>query len=224
MSFIESGDTALLPMPESLLPGLAGNVEASLALPDGTSVPAATAAATSPTASAPAVPTSPQAAPQTRTVAEPAPSVPAQTATTASVAAVQRDTTAFPARPTATVAQVGKPAAMPHAPSAAGSIGSAIFALAMVIGLILALAWLARRMPGLRGTAAGSSLRVVGSLALSPRERLVVVAIGDTQLALAVGTGGTRTLHTLSEPLPVAASAGPSAFAQVLSQHFGKKA
>ena len=125
---------------------------------------------------------------------------------------------------TATVAHIGKPAAVPHAPSAAGSIGSTFFALIMVIGLILALAWLAKRMPGFRGGAGNSALRVVGSLALSPRERLVVVAVGDTQLVLGVGAGGTRTLHTLSEPLPVAEPAGMPAFAQVLSQHFGKKA
>jgi len=50
-----------------------------------------------------------------------------------------------------------------------------------------------------------------------------VIAVGDTQLLLGVGAGGTRTLHTLSEPLPVAASTTP-AFAQLLAQHFGKKA
>ncbi|KQY52876.1 hypothetical protein ASD14_09105 [Lysobacter sp. Root494] len=113
---------------------------------------------------------------------------------------------------------------MPQPPAAAGSIGSAVLALVMVIGLILALAWLAKRMPGLRGGSASSALRVIGSLALSPRERLVVVAVGDTQLVLGVGAGGTRTLHTLSEPLPVTETAGTPAFAQLLSQHFGKKA
>jgi flagellar protein FliO/FliZ len=132
--------------------------------------------------------------------------------------------TAFAGPKTATVAQIGKPAAMPHSPSAAGSIGSAVVALAMVIGLILALAWIAKRMPGLRGGAGSNALRIVGSLALSPRERLVVVAVGETQLVLGVGAAGTRTLHTLSEPLPVAQAAAPSAFAQVLAQHFGKKA
>jgi flagellar protein FliO/FliZ len=131
--------------------------------------------------------------------------------------------TAF-AEKTATVAQIGKPTSMPQAPAAAGSIGSAVLALVMVVGLILALAWLAKRMPGFRGGSAGSALRVVGSLALSPRERLVVVAVGNTQLVLGVGAGGTRTLHTLSEPLPMPETGGTPAFAQLLSQHFGKKA
>lgn len=147
----------------------------------------------------------------------------AQAATQPAANASTSAKSAFAAK-TATVAQIGKPAAMPQAPAAAGSIGSAVVALVMVIGLILALAWLAKRMPGFRGGSASSALRVVGSLALSPRERLVVVAVGNTQLVLGVGAGGTRTLHTLSEPLPVAEPTGTPAFAQLLSQHFGKKA
>ncbi|HVI58822.1 MAG TPA: flagellar biosynthetic protein FliO [Luteimonas sp.] len=115
---------------------------------------------------------------------------------------------------------------MPHAPGGAGSIGGALFALVLVVGLILALAWLARRMPGFGGGArANPALRVVGSLPLGPRERVVVVAVGQTQLLLGVGAGGTRTLHTLDAPLPEPAAArGTPAFAQLLAQHFGKKA
>jgi flagellar protein FliO/FliZ len=107
-------------------------------------------------------------------------------------------------------------------PATAGSIGGAVFALVFVIGLIVALAWLAKRIPGFGG-ASNPALRIVGSLALGPRERLVVVAVGQTQLLLGVGAGGTRTLHTLEQPLPVAEPATP-AFAQLLAQHFGKKA
>ncbi|MGH8077532.1 MAG: flagellar biosynthetic protein FliO [Lysobacter sp.] len=111
---------------------------------------------------------------------------------------------------------------MPQSPATAGSLGGAVVALVLVVGLILALAWLAKRLPGLAGTS-NPALRVVGSLSIGPRERVVVVAIGDTQLLLGVGAGGTRTLHTLTEPLPIAASTTP-AFAQLLAQHFGKKA
>lgn len=129
-------------------------------------------------------------------------------------------TAASHAVPTTTTAHVAVPAAT--SPATAGSIGGAVFALVFVIGLIVALAWLARRMPGF-GSASNPALRIVGSLALGPRERLVVVAVGQTQLLLGVGAGGTRTLHTLEQPLPVTEPATP-AFAQLLAQHFGKKA
>lgn len=216
MSFIESRDSVLAPMAASM-PGLAIGSDASLAMLAAEAAPGATAGASATPRAAPSEPRKPGAA----RVEVPAAAKPAATV---DMQSVQRGVV-FPAKDsTATVAHAGKPVDAPKAPSTAGSIGSTLFALALVIGLIFGMAWLARRMPGLRGAAAGSSLRVLGSLALSPRERLVVVAVGNTQLVLGVGAGGTRTLHTLSEPLPVAEPAGPSAFAQVLSQHFGKKA
>lgn len=221
MSFIESRETVLPPLPVNLTALAAGDASLSM-------LEAQTAAATGPvagTTAGEAVDAAPVQQPPQKTQADTKAEVPVAAKAVADAPAVQRGAT-FPAHPaTATVAQVGKPVASPHAPSAANSIGSTVFALVLVIGLIFALSWLAKRLPGFRGTAAaGASLRVVGSLALSPRERLVVVAVGDTQLVLGVGTGGTRTLHTLSEPLPTSAANGTSAFAQVLSQHFGRKA
>ena len=111
------------------------------------------------------------------------------------------------------------------APSAAGAVGGTVFALVFVLGLILALAWLAKRMPGLAG-ASNPSLRLVASLSLGPRERVVVVDVGGTQLLLGVGAGGTRALHTLDAPLPASERPQRAAlppFAQLLAQQFGKK-
>ena len=125
-------------------------------------------------------------------------------------------------------ASVGVPA-KPHTfgkPSEGPGIGGAVFALILVVSLILGLGWLARRMPGFGRMAGGNALRVVASLALGPRERVVVVDVGGTQLLLGVGQGGMRHLHTLAEPLPTAqVSQGNPAtpFAQLLAQHFGKK-
>ncbi|MBW3551280.1 MAG: flagellar biosynthetic protein FliO [Proteobacteria bacterium] len=120
---------------------------------------------------------------------------------------------------TATTQQTAQP--LPDAaPSSAGAVGSAVLALLLVVALILALAWLARRMPGAVASS-NKSLRVVASLAVGQRERVMVVDVGGTQLLLGVGPGGTRTLHTLAEPLP--AHDAPAPFAQLLAQQFGKK-
>lgn len=111
-------------------------------------------------------------------------------------------------------------------PSAAGAVGGTVFALLFVLGLVLALAWLAKRMPGIAGNS-NPALRVVASLPLGPRERVVVVDVGGQQLLLGVGAGGTRALHTLETPLPVVERGQRLAvppFAQLLAQHFGKKA
>ena len=132
------------------------------------------------------------------------------------------DLVAMPLARASTASMTQAPGFAPPA-SGAGAVGGGVMALLLVVGLILALAWLARRMPGVGAATVGNpALRVVGSLALGPRERVVVVEVGQTQLLLSVGAGGTRALHTLAEPLP-ATDATPSPFASLLAQHFGKK-
>ena len=135
------------------------------------------------------------------------------------------------AKHTATVGHPSKPQTFAKQPEGPG-IGGALFALILVVSLILALGWLARRMPGFtRATGGGNALRIVGSLTLGPRDRVVVVDVGGTQLLLGVGQNGMTTLHTLTEPLPVAqpSQGTPSLqnlatpFAQLLQKHLGKK-
>ena len=145
------------------------------------------------------------------------------------VAQAQADSTAtatrgvsFPVRP-ANTAQVAARPATPASGVDAGSIGGAVFSLLLIIGLILALGWLAKRMPGMKRGANAGQLKVVASVALGPRERAVVLDVGGRQLLVGVGQGGVRTLHTLEHPLPVVESTAPSPFAQVLAQHFGRK-
>nr|WP_133501807.1 flagellar biosynthetic protein FliO [Lysobacter terrigena] len=179
----------------------------------------------------PAVPSSTNAAPANATTvntATPADVAPAAASTVAPATTTAPSTpvvdpahkVAFPLR-TTTTAQVAHPAA--HSPADAGSIGGAVFSLLLVIGLILGLGWLAKRMPGMKAGGGSSQLKVVASVALGPRERAVVLDINGQQLLVGVGQGGVRTLHTLEHPLPVAESTAPSVFAQVLAQHFGKK-
>lgn len=138
-------------------------------------------------------------------------------ATTASISA-----SATPAKTFATT-QAARPAPA-ASPADAGSLGGTVFALLLVVGLILALGWLAKRMPGFGRGASNNGLRMVASLPIGARERVVVVEVGTTQLLLGVGPGGTRTLHTLEQPLPEAGPTQAPQFAQLLAQHFGKKA
>lgn len=152
--------------------------------------------------------------------------MPKASATAIGHEAVAAQTTAQPIGRPATdkTAQVVQPgSALPAAaPSSAGSIGGAVLALVLVVGLIVALGWFARRMPGIGG-ASNPALKVLGSLSLGPRERVVVVAVGDTQLLVGTGATGTRVLHTLDTPLPVPEAKPTPVFAQVLAQQFGKK-
>ena len=118
--------------------------------------------------------------------------------------------------------RVAAPAARP--PAAAGpGLAGAFFALLLVLGLILGLAWLLKRMPG-SGLRPAEGLRVVASLPLGTKEREVVVEVGGRQLLLGVSAGGVSLLQELPEPLPPAeAPRLPNLkelpnFAQLLSQ------
>lgn len=158
---------------------------------------------------------------RTGTAGAPAASAAATANVVAPASVQQRPILSMPPRPAQATAHVAQPA-KGEAPSAAGAVGGTLFALVLVVGLIFGLAWIARRMPGVAGRG-NARLRVVASLALGPRERVVVVDVGGTQLLLGVGAGGTRTLHTLETPLPAEAPSQPAPFAQLLAQHFGKK-
>jgi flagellar protein FliO/FliZ len=97
------------------------------------------------------------------------------------------------------------PCAHAQAPaSAAGpSLTPLLTGLAVVLGLIGAAAWLLRRA-GLTQNASTSGLRVVGQLALGPRERLVVIEVGDRRWLLGVSAAGIARLGTL----PAASQSG----------------
>jgi flagellar protein FliO/FliZ len=82
-------------------------------------------------------------------------------------------------------------------------------ALALVLGLLGASAWLARRT-GLAPRNAGNALRVVSQLALGPRERVVLVEAGDRWFLLGVGAGGVRRLGTLAREPTAGASGAPA--------------
>jgi flagellar protein FliO/FliZ len=82
----------------------------------------------------------------------------------------------------------------------AGALIRLIVGLALVLGLIVGLAWLLRRTGGV-GQHLGGQLRVLGGLSVGQRERVVLVQVGKTQLLLGVAPGRVQTLHVLDQPL-----------------------
>ncbi len=83
--------------------------------------------------------------------------------------------------------------------------------LSLAAGAVAALLWMAllllRRLRPDGLAAGGGDCRILRSLPVGPRERILVVAIGPRQLVLGVGNAAVSLLCELNEPLP-AASAG----------------
>lgn len=96
-------------------------------------------------------------------------------------------------------------------PDATVSAWAPVLALMLVLGVILALAWVVSRLrlPGLRQAV---PMRVVGAMPLGPRERLVVVEIQDRWHVLGVTA---HTIQPIAEmprgELPATASPGSAA-------------
>ena len=77
-----------------------------------------------------------------------------------------------------------------------GAVLQTLVGLAVVIGLVFACAWLARRF-GFQHVRRGGPLKVVSSVGLGAKESATIVEIGDTWLVLGVAPGNVRLLHTL---------------------------
>jgi flagellar protein FliO/FliZ len=70
----------------------------------------------------------------------------------------------------------------------------------LVLGLIVAIAWLLKRS-GRFQMAAGGGLRILGGLSMGARERVVLLQVGETQMLVGVAPGRVQTLHVLDKPL-----------------------
>lgn len=84
-----------------------------------------------------------------------------------------------------------------------------LLSLAAVIGLILVLAFVLRRLPGM-GVARSGELRVVGSVPVGSRERVVLVEAGGNRMLVGVAPGRVQALYVLpAEGAADSASAVP---------------
>ncbi len=105
-------------------------------------------------------------------------------------------------------------------------LGKTAVSLAVVVGVILLLAWLVRRF-NLHQGGSGKHLRVVGSVAVGQRERVVLVEVDKTWLVLGVGGGQVNRLHelpALSTPDDAPDTPrGGSAFAARLAQSLAQR-
>ncbi|MDX1519666.1 MAG: flagellar biosynthetic protein FliO [Gammaproteobacteria bacterium] len=85
-------------------------------------------------------------------------------------------------------------------PLSASALGQVITGLLLVIVIIFVITWVIRRVPGLQNMGQGT-IRIIDSLPLSQRERILLVQINRQQLLLGVTSQHISTLHVLDEPV-----------------------
>ena len=173
------------------------------------------------------------AAPAASAAVASAPAVAAETAEAASIAAEKpaavADTAAVAA--SATALPVLPPAApMAMAPTtSAGSLLQTILALLFVLALLIGLAWFMKRY-GPKVMGGNNKMRVVSSLNLGGRERIVLVEVADQWIVVGASPGRINALATMprqeGEPPSLStAQNGPAAanFSEWLKQTIEKR-
>ena len=106
-----------------------------------------------------------------------------------------------------TAMAAARPIEVPSVVSTGGMIKITL-SLLLVLAAIVAVAWLLKRM-NVAQQGRGNLLKVISSVAVGQRERIVLIEINETWLLVGVGPGQIRTLHTLAKddtvsPLPEA--------------------
>jgi flagellar protein FliO/FliZ len=156
-------------------------------------------------------------------------------ASAAAEVAVEKAAAVPAAAETAPSPAAALPAMPPGAPmtmaptSSAGSLLQTIFALVFVLALLIGLAWFMKRY-GPKVMGGNNKMRVVSSLNLGGRERIVLVEVADQWIVVGASPGRVNALATMprqeGEPPQLAtAQNGPAAanFSEWLKQTIEKR-
>lgn len=176
------------------------------------------------------------AAPAAAAVASASAPVPAPAATAAdSTPAPATAEKATAAADTAAAPTAALPAMPPGAPmtmapaTSAGSLLQTIVALVFVLALLIGLAWFTKRY-GPKAMGGNARMRVVSSLNLGGRERIVLIEVADQWIVVGASPGRVNALATMPRqegdlPPPAAAQNGPAAanFSEWLKQTIEKR-
>jgi flagellar protein FliO/FliZ len=118
-------------------------------------------------------------------------------------------------------APVAAPVAAPAVDSGAELV-RVLISLLGVVALIFFVGWLSRRAQA-RIRPGGRKIRVIESLPVGIKEKVMLIEVGGTQLLVGASpTGGLRTLHVLDTPVQEDAAPldgqAPRGFRDILSQ------
>ena len=102
-------------------------------------------------------------------------------------------------------------------PLSVGSLAQLTLSLAAIVALIFAISWALKRFK-LAGPRVRGAIAVLDELAVGPRDRIMLIQVGDAQVLVGVGTAGVVSLTPLAKPIVVNESGAPPAFADRLRE------
>lgn len=72
-----------------------------------------------------------------------------------------------------------------------------ILGLSLVVAIIVGIGWLTRRYTSLR-TGPGSAIEIKSGVSVGPKERVLLVEVGEEQILIGVAPGNVTKLHVLA--------------------------
>ncbi len=107
--------------------------------------------------------------------------------------------------------------AQPASPLSMGSLSQLTLSLIAVVALILAISWALKRLK-LAGPRGSGQIAVLDELSVGPRERIVLVRVGESQVLVGISASGLVPLTPLAVPIALKGGGNPPAFAERLRE------
>jgi flagellar protein FliO/FliZ len=105
--------------------------------------------------------------------------------------------------------------AQPASPLSVGSLAQLTLSLIAIVALILAISWALKRLK-LAGPRGAGEIAVLDELSVGPRERIVLVRVGESQVLVGIGAGGMVPLTPLAVPIVLKGGTPAPPFAERL--------
>ena len=107
--------------------------------------------------------------------------------------------------------------AQPASPLSVGSLSQLTLSLIAIVALILVISWVLKRlkMAGPRGS---GNMSVIDELSVGPRDRIVLIRVGESQVLVGVGASGLVPLTPLAAPIVLKEVTQAPAFAERLRE------
>ena len=103
----------------------------------------------------------------------------------------------------------------PVSPLSVGSLSQLTLSLIAIVALILAISWALKRFK-LAGPRSSGDMAVLDELSVGPRDRIVLIRVGESQVLVGIGASGLVPLTPLAVPIALKGGTPAPAFAERL--------
>jgi len=106
--------------------------------------------------------------------------------------------------------------APPASPLSVGSLAQLALSLFAIVALILIISWALKRLKLSAPRGSSRDMAVLDELCVGPRDRIVLIKVGDSQVLVGIGASGLVPLTLLGAPITLTAPAPTVGFAERL--------